>query len=54
MRNAFLMLFHSNRPAALRYVVENLDNIHKFGTGMQQLVLELIKVVRAGAARRGA
>lgn len=51
MRNAFLMLLHAARDRAVQFLAEHLDQISKFGIGMQHLVLELIRKVRRAIAR---
>lgn len=55
VRNAFIMLIRAAPNLALSYLMEHLDSVHKFGTGMQQAVLELVKrEVRADPSKKGA
>lgn len=55
VRNAFIMLIRAAPNLALSYLMDHLDSVHKFGTGMQQAVLELVKrEVRADPSKKGA
>ena len=44
-RNAFLMLYQVSQERAVEYLVDNLDQIGKFGDGFQLVILELTRKV---------
>eukprot|EP00753_Platysulcus_tardus_P019700 PLAT7442.1.p1 GENE.PLAT7442.1~~PLAT7442.1.p1 ORF type:complete len:955 (-),score=589.89 PLAT7442.1:91-2955(-) len=52
-RNAFLMLFHCDEARAVRYLLEHMDAVPKYGDGFQLVILELArKVCRSKPAEK--
>jgi coatomer subunit beta len=53
-RNAFLMLFNSQADLATEFLLDNMDQVPKFGDGFSLVILELTrKVCRSDPSQKG-